>query len=782
VRAVVAAARGGVAGRRVQAVVIGLVVLAATAACVLALGLLADTNSPFNHAFAAQRGADVTATVDTSVASPAEIAATGELRGVTAMAGPFSQTTVTAAVSITGVSGTLNIPLTLVGRSSPGGPVDDLTLDSGHWPQTDGQVVVSRTALPPGASTLTITSGSAQHTLTVVGVADSVTNTARAWVRPAEIAALGGTRAAQVLYRFASAGSTSAVASDVAELRAALPSGALSTQSYLTVQQSESSNIAPWVPFIVAFGVIALVMSVLIVVNVVSGAVVSGTTRIGVLKSIGFSPAQVVASYVLQVAVPALIGCVVGALCGNLLAAPLLSQNAQVYQVGTLGIPFWVDLAVPLGVLGLTAVAAVLPALRAGRMSAIAAIATGRAPRARRGYAAQRMLGRLRSLPRAVTLGLAAPFARPTRTLVTVVAVLFGALAVTFGAGLTTSLDRAQADLSLQATEPVQVQAGLPVKPGPAGAGVTGAGLTGAPQRAVVSALNAQPGTLRYVPETDVGLTVPGLSDPVHVTSFGGDASWTGYALIAGSWYSGNGTADVNTEFLTATGTSVGSSYPLTSGGRHVTVRIVGEVFAPGHDLDMYLSSATLAAVAPGLGVQQYDVGVRPGTNEQAYANALSAQLGPGYAVLTNAGSSKVFSAVLTLAAMLTIALAAVAGLGVLNTVALQIRERAHDIGVFKAVGMTPRQTLAMVVCSVTAVGLVAGIVAVPVGVFLHHGVVPVMAHAANSGLPASLLSVYSSWELILLALAGLVIAVAGALAPASWAARTRTAFALRAE
>ena len=82
-----------------------------------------------------------------------------------------------------------------------------------------------------------------------------------------------------------------------------------------------------------------------------------------------------------------------------------------------------------------------------------------------------------------------------------------------------------------------------------------------------------------------------------------------------------------------------------------------------------------------------------------------------------------------------------------LNTVALQIRERAHDIGVFKAIGMTPRQTLAMIVCSVAATGLVAGIVAVPAGVYLHHGVVPVMAHAANSGYPPSLISVYAPWE-----------------------------------
>jgi putative ABC transport system permease protein len=56
------------------------------------------------------------------------------------------------------------------------------------------------------------------------------------------------------------------------------------------------------------------------------------------------------------------------------------------------------------------------------------------------------------------------------------------------------------------------------------------------------------------------------------------------------------------------------------------------------------------------------------------------------------------------------------------------------------------------------------------------------MAHAANSGYPPSLILVYAPWELVLLALAGPVIAVAGALGPAGWAARARTAFALRAE
>ena len=87
-----------------------------------------------------------------------------------------------------------------------------------------------------------------------------------------------------------------------------------------------------------------------------------------------------------------------------------------------------------------------------------------------------------------------------------------------------------------------------------------------------------------------------------------------------------------------------------------------------------------------------------------------------------------------------------------------------------------------MVVCWVAGTGLAAGVIAVPAGIVLHHYVLPVMAAAANVGLPASYLSVYSAAEIIALALAGLMIAVAGALLPAGWAAKMRTASALRTE
>jgi putative ABC transport system permease protein len=187
----------------------------------------------------------------------------------------------------------------------------------------------------------------------------------------------------------------------------------------------------------------------------------------------------------------------------------------------------------------------------------------------------------------------------------------------------------------------------------------------------------------------------------------------------------------------------------------------------------------TLAPAVPGATPSQYDVGLRPGVSATSYVRAL--HLGAPYGVnLTGPGDG--LAVVIGLIGTLTLLLAIVAGLGVLNTVVLHTRERVHDLGVFKAIGMTPRQAIIMVVCWVAGTGLVAGLIAVPVGITLHHYVLPLMAAAANTGLPASYLHVYGGLQVAVLALAGLALAVAGALLPASWAAATRTATALRAE
>jgi putative ABC transport system permease protein len=559
-----------------------------------------------------------------------------------------------------------------------------------------------------------------------VGFANSITNTADGWVTPGEVARLrapGTPASAQMLYRFAHASSSAQVRADVAEVTRALPPGAMAdTGSWLAAQDAETGNGAIMEPFVVAFALIGLVMAVLIVGNVVSGAVVAGYHRIGVLKSIGLTPAQVVVAYLSRVGGPALVGGAAGVVAGNLLAISVLQQSSAAYRVGSQQAPWWASVAAPVGMLALTALAALGPALRAGRLSAAEAIAAGRAPQAGRGYAAHRLVSRL-GLPRPIGLGLAAPFARPARTLVSLAAIAFGATAVIFAFGLHSSLSRAAASQTLSGTVPVQIQQFGP-----------GAGPQQFPDAAqdaaVTAALRAQPGTRYDVAVYQNQVKLPGIAPGVNAQAFGGDASWIDYGVIAGHWYDAPGEVDVNTEFLTQSGLAVGDTATVMIGAHPVTVRIAGEVFQPSHQPLLIGSVQTLPGLATTANLQEYYVGLRAGTSASVYIQAVNARLGsrsPWGA--TGPDGGQFYQIASALIGLLALMVAIAAGLGVLNTATLNA-----------------------------------------------------MAGTAHTGIPASFTQVFPPSRLALLSLAALAIAAAGALLPAGWAARARPATALRAE
>jgi putative ABC transport system permease protein len=191
-----------------------------------------------------------------------------------------------------------------------------------------------------------------------------------------------------------------------------------------------------------------------------------------------------------------------------------------------------------------------------------------------------------------------------------------------------------------------------------------------------------------------------------------------------------------------------------------------------------------IASFNDGIPVDMYNVSLKPGVATGAYVTALSTALRPlGLQAIPNSSSASSTIIVLdSMAAILTLMLVAVAGLGVLNSVVLDTRERVHDLGVCKAIGMSPRQTVIMVLASVIGIGAVGGLIGVPTGVALHDYILPLMGDAAGTRLTAHMREVYQALELLMLGAGGVVIAVLGAMVPAGWAARARTGTALRTE
>ncbi|MFE5655852.1 FtsX-like permease family protein [Streptomyces sp. NPDC056517] len=787
--------RAGVGRRRTQTVVMVLTTLLSVASAVLAVGLLVASGAPFDRAFSQQRGAHLTVRYAGSAGSTEDWpAATARAPGVAAAAGPFALVSVRLRTEgVEAPPGFEPPPLTVVGRASADGPVDAVALVEGRWAAAPGEVVLERGSRPPGAGVGTrLTAGGA--VLTVVGIAGSAGESADAWVVPAQLTMLVGERppAFQMLYRLTAAGTRAEVAAGRDAIVAAAPAGAVvGARSYLDVRETAQENTAAFVPFVTAFALLGLAMSVLVIGIVVSGAVGAATRRIGVLKALGFTPLQVGRAYVAQALIPGSVGALLGVALGNVLAVPLMAEVAETYGTTAVLIPLWVDVVVPAVALAVVAAAAFGPALRAARMPTAAVLRLGASAAGGRGLRIRGLFGRL-PLPRPVTLGLAAPFARPARAASTAAAVAFGALAVTFAMGLGSTLVAVKTDGDPDKGGDVTVRTvarpddTAPDQPG-AGDGGPGGPLPGKPAdpAAVAAAIAALPGTDSVYRTAQTQVEVAGLKGGAPLVAYEGNTAGSPHTMVSGRWFGAAGEAVAPTRFLRATGVRVGDTVTLSEQGRTARVRIVGEVFDLGGD-GMTLRSGTtsIAALQPPYMPPDFAVTLAPGTDPADYAERLDAAVSPlgAEAAVTEAGKSSVIRAMQALIAMLTLMLVVVACLGVLNTVVLDTRDRVRDLGVYKALGMTPRQTVAQVLTSVGAIGLVAGAVGVPLGVALHRQVMPAMGRAVGTTIPSADIDVYGAPLLALLATAGVLIATAGALLPAGWAARAATARALRAE
>jgi putative ABC transport system permease protein len=304
--------------------------------------------------------------------------------------------------------------------------------------------------------------------------------------------------------------------------------------------------------------------------------------------------------------------------------------------------------------------------------------------------------------------------------------------------------------------------------------------------------------TLLVPSKAPVNVGIAGQPDlPLTTYAYDGGSSWLGWALISGHWYNGPGQIDVSADFMAITGKAVGDSVTLTVNGKPVSVRIAGEVFLPNVVPTMFLSWQTIGGQAAGLTANRYDIDLTPGTSTAGYTSALQRALGPGIGVASQGNVSFAAGVDLSLFRWLAVLVAVLAGLGVLNAALIATRERVHDLGVFKAVGMTPRQVITMVICWVIGPAVIAAAIALPAGLTAQDVLVHQLA-SSNGGmlscvgtctspawgsvLPGSFVHVLGGTDLLLLALAGLGIAIAGALGPATWAARTRTSAVLHTE
>ena len=574
-----------------------------------------------------------------------------------------------------------------------------------------------------------------------------------------------------MLYRVEPSATAADLQAAVAAITEGLPPDAVaSTYSYLETKVDVDSTASLYVPILLAFSAFALAAAAFTIANIVSGIVLTSYRDIGVMKAIGFTPLQVTSILLAQIMVPATVGIGAGVVAGLLGSASTVERMARSFGLpGTFSLSIQVVAVVALFAIGVSFVAAVLPAIGAGRLSAVRAISSGTSPSGRPDGGRLRRLGLRLPAGIATRLGVAAGLAHPVRATMTLGALLVGVAAVTFSFGVNASLVRAISQIDRSATSSVRAE-------------LIDASTDA---EATTEAIAAHPDTERVVALGRGEVTVPGLGSVAFV-GYDGDASWLGFELIRGRWFAGPGEVVAPTNFFRQSGLDIGDTIDLGGAG---TVTLVGEIFdIPEEAPDGLLLRGAwtdVQAADPGARLSRWEIQPRPGVAADDLSNALYPTLGGGIAVYTIKGpeQDEEFLLFLSVVTFMGAVLVAISFGGVFNTVLLETRQRTREMAVLKALGMSPRQVIAMVLASVVPVGLVAGLLGVPLGLALQRAVIAYMAEVAGStAVPESTFAVFAPVAFIGLSLAGLAIALAGAYLPAQRAARAAIAPVLQAE
>ena len=783
-RAVITQIRTAVFRRRTQTATVLLISLLAGSVSAMALTLLVRSHQPWDDAFAQYSGPHLLFHFDATKVSPAQLESTASLPGVTA-AGPPR---LTATVPFE--AGRQKGAMQLIGRDNPGGQIDRLPVLAGRWPERPGEIAVTRTQdssiqiQPHVGQTIRALTAAGTVQFRVVGeVADlavhgqllDFSNVApAAWVLPTDIALIVAPGHIQpsyeMAYRFTRASTSNELAADRHEIEAALPAGA-ETQAvvdWMRMRENSTWFIQLLSSVIVSFTIFALLAVTVIVGSVVAGSVLSNYREIGIAKSLGFTPNQVLGIYAGQMIVPALIGGLLGVPLGAVASRPFLDDAAR-----TLGLPppaiFDPTVAVAVGaaLALIVLLASFLPTLRAAHADSVRAMVLGAAPGSTRRSWVSAALKQLRA-PRPLSLGAGDALARPVRATMTLAALAIGIATATFGIGFQNTL------VSL-ASNPAAIGYAQDVVVNR---------YAGISDEAVMASLAEQRETKLVLGVKLMTMRLPNQKDPAVLYAIRGDGPSLGYRAVSGRWFGDRGEAVVGA--VTARNSHLQLGDAVTGsvvGGPVLPLRVVGLV----NDFNttgnfVKIGWETLTAVMPSAVPDQYLIKLGPGSDSRAFAKRIVA-IAPDSldARPTNPADADAYINLITgMIGGLTLVLMLIAGAGVFNATLLTTRERVRDIAILKTVGMSSRQIALMAIAAILVLAFAAACIGMPLGMWLE-GVIFNNIGALLAGTFEYTVS-FTPLPIGLSLMTAFLVAVAGAAVPARWAAATPVAQVLRSE
>jgi putative ABC transport system permease protein len=469
--------------------------------------------------------------------------------------------------------------------------------------------------------------------------------------------------------------------------------------------------------FLNVFGVFSLLAAGLIIANAVGGQVLSQIRDIGILKTIGFTPRQVMVSLLAQNLSLALVASFTGVLIGLLVTPFFLSKTADL-----LGVPAGASFNLTLLVITVAAVEAIVavftivPAWRAGRIRAIDALNAGN-DRVSSGKSRLAGLARMLRLPSVAVVGVKDVARRPARTGFTVLALVLAVVTATFSLGIEATLSKTMSDPTVIGGPPYDVVADRDAYA----------------DEAARAILDSHPDVESYLVAYDSDGTYRG--EGFSLRGYEGDINARRWAMREGRMPAGKSEAAVSILFAADYGVGVGDRITVEMFDRQGRIPVEVEIVGRYVDAEGRAMTVTKDALPASVEPSDYMIKTKPGTDQRAFASELieasGGKLDPEILSETIADIRSEFRTVLV---GLNAVLFFIAGVNLLSSLLLSIRERRRDFAILKTVGFTPGQVAQAVFWGSATLAVFAVAVGVPLGLVATRVMFDVLSSAAGIG------------------------------------------------
>jgi putative ABC transport system permease protein len=686
--------RADLAQRPLQSVLTGLVVAIAAGALLVTLHLRAVLDEPFDDLMRATNGAHV------SVIGAPDAVARAAVRPEVAQAGD-ARRAVQVEVALA------QERAKLVMSALPADPrVDRPLVIAGRLPRALGEVTIFRglaqgTGLGPGGE-LALRDG---ERLRIVGVAVLPLASADGWVTPAQADALtpapraaGEPRGPRTVVELPLRLRDPQAAGAFVKSLEAGPD--LRASDWLQARREFSDESRRNLAILGASTLLAMLAAGFTLATAIGGRVLADRRRIGLLRAVGVTPRGVTGVLLAHYLALAAIATPLGLFAGRLLAPPLLGDTLTLLGTPQPAPPGpLLALEVLAIVLVAVTIATALPAWRAGRLPPVVALEPVRPASGERASRAARLVRALR-LPVEAMLGAKDAYVQRARALLTMASLALAGMIVVCTLAFEATMDRLAADPALRA-QPWDVTVDT----------------EGMPPAQVDRLLASVPGVATVGRRYSLLALADGLEVEARVLD--GPPSVFAFAVPDGRGVERDGEVTLGRGAIDALGLHIGDRVKMSAAGRPFTATLVGRHVEPDND---GRGAVLLAGTVPpaALGRAGWVIHVAPGADPAQVEQDIARRGGerlfvrrPGESLQEEVDQMR------PIIYGVTALLLAIAGVNLVTTLLLGVRERRRDVAILGAVGATRRQVTATVVAGGVMLAVPALIAGLPLGAWM---------------------------------------------------------------